>query len=114
MEISTEKENDICFCQMKGRLDGTTSTQAEIELLSILQENKDCAFVIELTELDYLSSAGLRVLLIAAKNAKSLSTKLHLCSPTKNVEEVLQISGFTSILPLHPDRESARTSLSLS
>jgi len=114
MEIHTDIKNGICFCRLKGRLDGTTSGEAETSLLVLLENESDKSFVLELQELDYLSSAGLRVFLIVAKKAKSLSTSLHLCAPANNVQEVLHISGFTSILPLHANREAAEKALEAS
>jgi len=53
---------------------------------------------IDLSELDYVSSAGLRVLLVAAKAAKGKGGKVVLLSPKPAILEVLKISGFDKIL----------------
>jgi anti-anti-sigma factor len=55
---------------------------------------------IDLSELDYVSSAGLRVLLVAAKAAKAKGGKVTLLSPKPATVEVLKISGFDKIIPI--------------
>jgi len=82
-----------------GRLDGSNAAAAESELLGLLSE-QGSAVTVDLSKLDYVSSAGLRVFLSAAKAAKAKGGKLTLLSPKPAVMEVLQISGFDRILDI--------------
>ena len=82
-----------------GRLDGSNAAAAESELLGMLSE-QGAAVTVDLSKLDYVSSAGLRVFLSAAKAAKAKGGKLTLLSPKPAVMEVLQISGFDRILDI--------------
>lgn len=81
-----------------GRLDGSNAPSAEKELLALVESNGSVD--VNLSGLDYVSSAGLRVFLAAAKAAKAKGGKLVLLSPKASVLEVLQISGFDRILEI--------------
>jgi len=63
--------------------------------------------VLDLGEVDYISSAGLRVVLMLAKRQKQNAGKLVLCRLQPEVHEVVDISGFLSILTVVPDRATA-------
>lgn len=80
-----------------GRLDGTTAAAAEKEILGLLVDGVS-SITIDLSELDYVSSAGLRVMLVSAKAAKAKGGKVLLLSPKPAIMEVLTISGFDKIL----------------
>lgn len=80
-----------------GRLDGTTAAAAENEILGLLVDGVS-SITIDLSELDYVSSAGLRVMLVSAKAAKAKGGKVVLLSPKPAIMEVLTISGFDKIL----------------
>ena len=81
-----------------GRLDGSKAPAVEKELISLLETNNTVD--VNLAGLDYVSSAGLRVFLAAAKAAKAKGGKVVLVSPKPAVLEVLQISGFDRILEI--------------
>ncbi|MFZ9405809.1 MAG: STAS domain-containing protein [Burkholderiaceae bacterium] len=81
-----------------GRLDGSNAPAAEKELLALVESGGSVD--VNLAGLDYVSSAGLRVFLAAAKAAKAKGGKLVLMSPKAAVLEVLQISGFDRILEI--------------
>ncbi|MEY2954229.1 MAG: anti-anti-sigma regulatory factor [Pseudomonadota bacterium] len=84
-----------------GRLDGVTAGDAEKQLLNLLAGGAQNVTV-NLSELDYVSSAGLRVLLIAAKAAKAKGGSIVLSAPKPSVLEVLKISGFDRIIAIAP------------
>ena len=62
--------------------------------------------VFDLGALDYLSSAGLRVLLSAAKEVRRRDGKIVLCSLTEFVKEIFEVSGFESLIPIEDSVES--------
>ena len=80
-----------------GRFDGSNAVAHEKELLALLVEEVN-SVTIDLSELDYVSSAGLRVLLVTAKAAKGRGGKVILASPKPSILEVIRISGFDKIL----------------
>ena len=99
MEIRQKEENGIIFLAFKGRLDGTSALEAEQTVKSILErENTRLLFDLEL--LEYLSSAGLRVILGAAKEMKRRDGKFVLCALNAYVKEVFEVSGFGTIIPI--------------
>lgn len=80
-----------------GRLDGANAAVHEQALLALLTGDVN-AVTIDLSELDYVSSAGLRVLLVTAKATKARGGVVSLKSPKPAILEVLRISGFDKIL----------------
>jgi anti-sigma B factor antagonist len=80
-----------------GRIDSSNALSHERELLALLA-NDVKSVTVDLSELDYISSAGLRVLLVTAKAAKARGGKVVLSAPRPSILEVLKISGFDRIL----------------
>ena len=64
-------------------------------------------FIIDFEALDYISSAGLRSILVIAKKLKAQDGQILLCSLKDAVKEVFEISGFSSIIPIHESVEAA-------
>jgi stage II sporulation protein AA (anti-sigma F factor antagonist) len=80
-----------------GRFDGSNAAAHEKELLALLVDGVN-TITIDLGELDYISSAGLRVLLVTGKAAKGKGGKVVLASPRASILEVIKMSGFDKIL----------------
>jgi anti-sigma B factor antagonist len=99
MEISQREENGVVFLSFKGRLDGTSAPEAEQTVRNIL-ENENTRLLFDLELLEYLSSAGLRVVLGAAKEMKRRDGKFVLCALNAYVKEVFEVSGFGAIIPI--------------
>jgi anti-anti-sigma factor len=99
MEISQREENGVVFLSFKGRLDGTSAPEAEQTIRNIL-ENENTRLLFDLELLEYLSSAGLRVVLGAAKEMKRRDGKFVLCALNAYVKEVFEVSGFGAIIPI--------------
>ena len=111
MEITQEKQDNVNVVSVKGRLDAGTSGSLE-EALNSLVEAGEGKVLVDCRELDYISSAGLRVLLAGAKQFKKLDGSIALSALNPNVKQVFEISGFTSIFPIYATREEALESLS--
>ncbi len=111
MEITQKEENGIVSITIKGRLDGETYIEAEKVVDNALKgQTKRVLF--NLVSLDYLSSAGLRVLLGAAKEMRRREGKIVLCSLNKFVKELFDVSGFQSLIPIADTVESGFEMLS--
>lgn len=91
---------------LKGRLDSVTSSGLE-KSLQPLFEAASTRTLVDFSALSYVSSAGLRVILMAAKRAKQSQGKLVLCGLLPHVREVFEISGFLKILDVVDDRAAA-------
>lgn len=96
---------------LRGRLDSVTSASLEKSLQSLFETNGS-RILLDFSALNYVSSAGLRVVLMAAKRAKQAQGRLVLCGLLPHVREVFEISGFLKILDVVDDRAAALAHLS--
>lgn len=83
---------------LKGRLDSNTSAGFEKELQSVFDDKLD--LVLDCGELDYISSAGLRVFLMAYKKANGNQSKFRLRNLKPEVREVMDMVGFSDIMEI--------------
>lgn len=90
----------------KGRIDAASAATAERDVLAIL-ERAGPSVIIDLSQVDYVSSAGLRVLLVAAKTARAREGKAVIVAPRAAVQEVLRMSGFDKIIAIAPSIDDA-------
>ncbi len=96
MPISVKTTNEVKVLEFEGKLDTQTSPEAQDQLTELIEKGEK-KILVNFGKLDYISSAGLRVLLIAAKQLKSADGELRLCCLNEVVKEVFDISGFTTI-----------------
>ncbi len=106
MEVSIKTTNKVKVLAFEGRLDTQTSPDAEMQLTQLI-EGGEAKILVNLEKLDYISSAGLRVLLAAAKRLKTTDGELRVCSLNEIVKEVFDISGFDRILPISASESEA-------
>ena len=104
MEIKKEKEGDVLIVNVSGRLDTATCGDFEGELLPSIDDGEHNV-LIDCTTLDYISSAGLRVFLTAAKKMKRVQGKIAICGVKKEIEIVFDISGFSAFFPMFSSRK---------
>jgi len=108
MDISEQRAEGATVLQFSGRLDGTNSATADTKLADAVTRNP--TLVLDLAGLDYISSAGLRVLLKAAKQAQTAKQKLILAGLQPAVKQVFDISGFSTLFAAFPSRDAALAS----
>lgn len=106
MDITTETIGAVAVLAVLGRVDSVTAKPFEERLLGIIGDGLP-ALIVDFTGVDYISSAGLRVLLVAAKRSKAMHCKFALCALPAAVHEVFEISGFGAIIAIHADRAGA-------
>ncbi len=109
MQISTRTSNDIHIVAIAGSLDSTTSPEAQKSLDAVLADAKKVT--LDFSELDYISSAGLRVLLGAAKKLRASGETLRIFGLNQSVREVFEISGFSAILSVYPTEAEALSAM---
>jgi len=110
MEVTTSMEDGVLVALAAGRLDGTTSREFENQLKDAIGTQK-CSVVIDFQDLEYISSAGLRVVLLLAKTINTRGAKLALCSLSESIMSVFQISGFDRIIPISDNKADAVASV---
>lgn len=106
MEIKEVKKNQVMVLVVEGRLDSSTSGTLEKKLITMIEAGEK-NLVFDFAGMDYISSAGLRVLLMAAKKTGKLGGKVVLASLNPNVKEVFDIAGFTNIFTIFGSQEEA-------
>lgn len=111
MEISEEKKNDVMLLRMKGRLDAVTSPSTEKQVGKII-DSGNYKVLMDFGGIDYLSSAGMRMLLVTTRKASSHSGYLVLYAIAPNIAEVLKMSGFDRLLKIAKDESEAMQKLS--
>ena len=99
MNTTVEVRNDIGIVQISGSIDGTT-VEALQQVFDGQLEAGHVNLVADMSDVEYTSSAGLRVLLGTMKDARSRGGDLRLVAPRRDVLRVLQLSGFTGILKI--------------
>lgn len=98
MSIESSKHADILVFSLSGRLDTHTAPEAE-QVIGDAIDAGETRILVDFAQTDYISSAGLRVLLKATKRLKQCGGAFALCNASASVREVLEISGFSSIMP---------------
>lgn len=106
MEFAQERSGDVVIVRLTGRLDSATAQPAEERFAGVLA-NGTPLLAIDMSKLEYISSAGLRVLLVVAKKAKQAHGKVVLFGLVSNVREVFSISGFDRIFSIGSDEAAA-------
>ncbi len=106
MEIREDKKGTVHVISIKGRLDTTTYGMLE-KRLSDLYETGEKQILVNCHHMDYVSSSGLRVLLIGLKRAKIDEGRFAICCLRENIREIFEISGFSSIFDIYATEEEA-------
>jgi anti-anti-sigma factor len=108
MKHVVERDGEVAVVSAGGRLDFSAAAgfQALLEPLSAKGSDAS-ALVVDCAGLEYVSSAGLRVFLLAAKNAQRTGRYFAVCALQPAVREVFELSGFNRVIALHPDRAAA-------
>lgn len=106
MELKETNEGDVAVLAPVGRIDSSNAKQFEEALLGRLTTTEG-GVLVDLSELQYISSAGLRVVLLAAKQQQQKGRKFALCSPSPEILEVFEVSGFNKIIDIHQQKNDA-------
>lgn len=106
MELREEDLNGVTALSVKGRIDSGTAPELGQKLAGVVSVPKR-GLVIDLAELEYISSAGFRALFIAAKRANETGSRLVLCSLPGKVRQLFEIGGFMDIFAIAGSRDEA-------
>lgn len=106
MQIREENDGNVLIVSVDDRLDSFTSDDFENFLLERIG-NGQRFFLLDWTRLEYVNSAGLKALLLAAKKLDPVKGQIILCGLATNVQMVFELTGFHHLFTLKPDRASA-------
>jgi anti-anti-sigma factor len=106
MKVSTTSHGEAIVIAVSGRVDAGTAPQFEARILELIASGH-LRLVIDLGDLDYINSSGLRALLVAGKRLRPQGGRLLLAAPRELVRQVLQISGFSSMFETCATAEEA-------
>ncbi len=106
MKIASYHEKGFLVIKVEGRMDIATSPEFEKNCAALTEQGNQNV-VLDFSDLEYISSAGLRSILAIAKKLKSTGGSLSLCALTGLVKEVFDLSGFDNFLPIYTDAEHA-------
>jgi anti-anti-sigma factor len=102
----------VSVIRPKGRLDSSTSPAFEKDLLERLEQGH-VSMVLDLSGLTFISSAGLRTILLLAKQMKTVGGRLALCSLSKPVREIFDATRCDTLVDVFPSYEAAASHLSM-
>ena len=111
LTINGEQRPGAVVIKTAGRVDGSNASQFQGALENVLDGN-DGGMILDLEDLSYISSAGLRVILLVAKQLQGKSAKFGVCSLPDSISEVFQISGFDKIIPTYAAQADALSAFS--
>jgi anti-anti-sigma factor len=109
MDIATQDYDKVSVMAVSGRVDSATAPDLENALKQLVDAEKN-QIVLDLKNVEYMSSAGLRAMVSTLKAVKRVNGDLRLANPSPRVEEVLRLAGLTSIFSVHRTRDEAVSS----
>ena len=106
MDIKSQDAGDVTVIEVLGKIDTNTSPSLQ-QFVDQKMEDGAAKLLLDLGQVDFVSSTGLRVFLATAKRLGGSGGSLHLCGLNETVNEIFEISGFSTILEVFPSRDEA-------
>lgn len=106
MTIDESTRDGVTVLAPHGRIDTTTSGALEDRVRRVVDDGVR-SLIVDFSEVEYISSAGLRVALVLAKRLRGLDGQLVLCGMAQPVRQVFQLAGFLPLFAITSDREAA-------
>ena len=105
-EIETVNQEGVVVLNLKGRIDATNSNEVHEKISDELKGGCN-KMVVNFSDVNYISSAGLRVLIFATKSFSKSDGSFAICSLNDNIKKIFEISGLLSIFNIHDGMEQA-------
>ena len=103
MEIGERRDGDILILSPAGRIDNDTSADFQTKLLAALTPG--AAVLVDFSRVEYISSAGLRALMMGSKQAKATKGRLAVAALGPVVKEIFEISRFSLVVEVFDTAE---------
>ncbi|MBF0103645.1 MAG: STAS domain-containing protein [Desulfobacterales bacterium] len=110
MQIRTEKQSGNVITAISGAIDAISCSELEDSLFKLIDQG-EMHFILNFNDVPYISSAGLRVLLAAAKKLQGKGS-ISLCHLQSNVYDIFELSGFTTFMNIYKDLATAQSTAS--
>ena len=104
-EIQTVNQDGVVILNLKGRVDATNSGQLHDMVMEEINDGCN-KMIINFSEVYYISSAGLRVLIVAKKSFAKNSGSFAVCSLNENIIKIFEINGLANLIIIHDDVET--------
>jgi anti-sigma B factor antagonist len=105
MEVNVREMNNMKIIAIKGELDGKTAPEAQEKILPLAKS--DATLIIDMSQVGYMSSAGLRMMLLIYRQIGASGGSVALVGLTEEVEETMELTGFLSYFDTYDSVESA-------
>ncbi len=106
MDVTVDEVGDVRVVRIAGNLDTQTSPVAQEQLTQLLDDGAT-KILVDFEGLNYISSSGLRVLLVAVNRLEGTSGQVRVCNPNTIVREVFDTSGFSEIISVYRSQAEA-------
>jgi anti-anti-sigma factor len=106
MQIAQHESNGVTILAVSGRIDATVAEAFKQKLLAAIGD-KPVRLLLDFAQVEFISSIGLRVLVIAAKRVAAVRGQLLFCCLEGPVREVFELAGFTAVAKVYANREAA-------
>ncbi len=106
MNVNVVTSNDCSIICVEGRVDTTNANEFEKAVMEVVTSGIN-RIILDCSGLNYISSSGLRVFLIVQKKMMAIKGELRLCCLQPGIQEIFDISGFTSIFSIYPNQDLA-------
>ncbi len=106
MQVNKSSQNETVILGLQGRVDSSNASLFESLLFEAIQD-QPAQLMLNLEQLEYISSAGLRVLLKLAKHQRKVQQQFAICSLSSEINELFEITGFNNIIDIHDDQDSS-------
>ena len=110
MKIDEVKSDGILLIGIEGRLDTTSYSLLENRLIELIDSGQ-VRIIIDCSKMDYISSSGLRVFLLALKKIILEKGKFILINLQETIREIFEIAGFTTIFEIYGSMEEAKRAM---
>lgn len=106
LTINVKNLKRVDLIEVKGRIDSSNASQLDNTLKGLAEQGRH-NLVVDLSEVNYMSSAGIRALVAALRENRKNNGDLYLAQPSARVEEVLNLTGLETLFQTYPDAATA-------
>ncbi|HTE13833.1 MAG TPA: STAS domain-containing protein [Burkholderiales bacterium] len=111
MELETQPiDGGITMIRLRGRMDVRGAQEIDLKFSAVTGVNHG-AFIVDMSQVDFLASIGIRTLLVSAKAVKARGGRLVLFKPTESVAGILEMARITDIIPMFHELDAARAAV---
>lgn len=110
MEVAVKKINNVTIIELNGELDSNAAQQVQTQILSLATKNS--RILLDMTDVNYMSSAGLRLLLLLYRQIREQVGNIAIVGLNDDVKDVMAITGFIDFFAIFDTRNAGMQALS--